>query len=106
MENDTFIIHTPTISAAKYWPGDLGIYATHALVFAQMIVQNKNHGVHAFIVPIRDPKTLKPLEGIEVGDIGPKIGFSTKDNGYLVMKNVVIPKSNMLRRFVSVSKKG
>lgn len=106
MENDTFIINTPTISAAKYWPGDLGIYATHALVFAQMIVQNKGHGVYAFIVPIRDPKTLKPLPGIEVGDIGPKIGFSTKDNGYLVMKNVVIPKTNMLRRFVSVSKKG
>ena len=32
--------------------------------FAQMIVQNKGYGVYAFIVPIRDPKTLKPLEGI------------------------------------------
>lgn len=75
MENDTFIINTPSVSAAKYWPGDLGIFASHALVFAQMIVQGKNHGVHAFIVPIRDPKTLKALPGIEVGDIGPKFGF-------------------------------
>jgi acyl-CoA oxidase len=106
MENDTFTINTPTISAAKYWPGDLGIFATHALVFAQMIVHGKNHGVHAFIVPIRDMKTLKPLPGIEAGDIGPKIGFDTKDNGYLFMKNISIPKSNMLRRFVSVSKTG
>jgi acyl-CoA oxidase len=46
------------------------------------------------------------LPGIEVGDIGPKIGFHTKDNGFLIMKNVVIPKRNMLRRFISVSKKG
>lgn len=106
MENDTFVINTPTISAAKFWPGDLGIFATHALVFAQMIVHGQNHGVHAFIVPIRDVKTLKTLHGIEVGDIGPKIGFETKDNGYLLMKNIVIPKSNMLRRFISVSKQG
>ena len=62
--------------------------------------------MHAFIVPIRDVKTLEPLPGIEAGDIGPKIGFLTKDNGYLLMRNVVIPKSNMLRKFVSVSKKG
>lgn len=106
MEDDTFVINTPTISAAKFWPGDLGLFATHALVFAQMIVHGKNQGVHAFIVPIRDVKTLEPLPGIEAGDIGPKIGFLTKDNGYLLMRNVVIPKSNMLRKFVSVSKKG
>jgi acyl-CoA oxidase len=99
-------MNTPTISAAKFWPGDLGIYCSHALVFAQMIVHGQNHGVHAFMVPVRDPKTLKILAGIQIGDIGPKIGFSTKDNGYLLMKNIVIPKSYMLRRFVSVSKKG
>lgn len=57
-------------------------------------------------MPVRDTKTLETLPGIEVGDIGPKIGFSTKDNGYLIMNNIVIPKRNMLRKFVSVSKKG
>lgn len=36
MENDTFTVNTPTVSGAKCWPGDLGIFATHALVFAQM----------------------------------------------------------------------
>ena len=41
-----------------------------------------------------------------MGDIGPKFGFHTKDNGYLIMKSIVIPKSNMLRKFVSVSKTG
>jgi acyl-CoA oxidase len=71
-----------------------------------MIVKGEKHGVHSFIVPIRDVHTLKPLPGIEVGDIGPKFGFETKDNGYLLMKNIVIPKTNMLRRFISVSKQG
>jgi acyl-CoA oxidase len=42
------------IKAIKFWPGDMGIIATHALVFAQMIVKGKNYGVHAFIVQIRD----------------------------------------------------
>ena len=42
MENDTFTVNTPSVSATKCWPGDLGVYATHALVFAQMIVQGQN----------------------------------------------------------------
>ena len=106
MENDTFIINTPTVSAAKFWPGDLGILCTHALVFAQLIIQEKNHGVHSFIVPVRDVETFELLPGVEAGDIGPKYGFHAKDNGYLILNNIVIPKRFMLRRFISVSKKG
>lgn len=30
-------------------------------------------------------KTHKPLNGIEVGDCGPKLGFAGMDNGYLKM---------------------
>ncbi len=64
LENDTFIINTPSISAAKFWPGDLGIWATHALIFAQLIIHGKNHGVHSFIVQIRDVNTFELLPGI------------------------------------------
>lgn len=46
------------------------------------------------------------MPGIEVGDIGPKFGFHSKDNGYLIMRDIVIPKTNMLRKFTSVSKTG
>lgn len=106
LENDTFIINTPSISAAKFWPGDLGIWATHALIFAQLIIHGKNHGVHSFIVQIRDVNTFELLPGIQAGDIGPKFGFHSKDNGYMLMHNIVIPKRNMLRRFVSVDKTG
>lgn len=51
------------------------------------------------MVPIRDMETHKLLPGCEAGDIGPKIGYSIKDNGYLRMKNVRIPRVNMLQRF-------
>jgi acyl-CoA oxidase len=49
---------------------------------------------------------MNPLAGVQVGDIGPKIGFHSKDNGYLIFNNVAIPRKAMLRRFVSVSKNG
>jgi len=36
------------------------------------------------------------LPGIELGDIGPKIGYNSKDNGYIIFKNVRIPRENMV----------
>ena len=52
------------------------------------------------MVPIRDLETHKPLPGITAGDIGPKLGYRTKDNGYLRLDNVRIPRFNMLSRYV------
>ena len=37
---DEFIINTPTITATKYWPGDLGMFSSHAIVFARMIIDD------------------------------------------------------------------
>lgn len=50
MQTDQFIIHSPTPSSTKYWPGDMGRYSTHALVFAQLVIEGNSYGVHAFIV--------------------------------------------------------
>lgn len=104
--NETFVINTPEIGAAKWWIGDLGLYCTHAAVYAQLIINGRKYGIHAFLVPIRDPKTLKVVQGIEVGDIGPKCSFSNKDNGYAIFNNVRIPRKNMLMKYHVVSKNG
>ena len=50
LETDEFVINSPSISAAKYWPGDLGSFANYALVFAKMIIKDVNHGVQSFLV--------------------------------------------------------
>ena len=71
---------------------------------AQLIINNKKYGVHAFIVNIRDKVTHKPMEGIQVGDIGPKYGFNGKDNGFMRLNNVRIPRINMLMKYTKVSK--
>jgi alkylation response protein AidB-like acyl-CoA dehydrogenase len=38
--------------------------------------------------------------------MGPKLGFNSKDNGWLIMTNVRIPRSQMLSKFVSVDREG
>ena len=54
METDEFVIHTPSIKASKFWPGNLGIQATHAIVFARCIADETDFGVQPYIVQIRD----------------------------------------------------
>lgn len=55
---DEFVIHTPSISAAKYWPGDLGRFTTHGVVFARCIANGNDYGTQAFIVQYRDVDTF------------------------------------------------
>ena len=42
------------------------------------------------------------IAGVEVGDIGPKFGYGTNDNGYLRLNNVRILRENMLMRYSKV----
>lgn len=42
---DEFVINTPSITAFKFWPGELGKFATHAAVFARLIIDEKDYGV-------------------------------------------------------------
>lgn len=101
-----FVMHSPTLTATKWWPGDLGRSATHALVQAQLICSGVRRGMHAFMVPIRSLQDHSPLPGITVGDIGPKMNFEHMDNGFLRLNHVRIPKENMLNRFAQVSPDG
>lgn len=63
-------------------------------------------GVMAFFMQIRDVQTNEPLPGIMVGDLGDKLGYNTKDNGWLIMNKVRIPRTNQLSRFMEVDKEG
>lgn len=71
---------------------------------AQLIIAGKPYGPHPFVCQIRDMKTHEPLEGVHVGDIGPKFGYNTMDNGFLLLNHVKIPHINMLAKFSSVDK--
>ena len=105
-QTQEFIIHSPTITSIKFWPGDMSRFSNHAIVFAKLIVDGKALGVHAFMVQTRNLQTWEPLPGIEMGDIGPKFGYNSKDNGYMLFKQVRIPRSNMMTRFVEIDSQG
>jgi acyl-CoA oxidase len=66
----------------------------------------ENHGPTPFIVQIREKKTHQPLEGIAVGDIGPKYGYASMDNGYMLFDHFRVPKSALLNRYIDVSEDG
>ena len=103
-----FIIHSPYITASKWWNGALGRTANHCIVVAQLLLPDpktgeyKWHGPHQFIMQIRDKKTHKPLPGIVIGDIGPKYGYTSMDNGYMLFNNFRVPHSALLAKYSGV----
>ncbi|XP_048244379.1 peroxisomal acyl-coenzyme A oxidase 1-like [Haliotis rufescens] len=103
---DEFVMNTPKITSMKWWPGGLGKSSTHAIVLAQLVLRGKNYGMHPFIVQLRSLEDHTPMPGITVGDIGPKLALQNIDNGFLMMNNVRIPRTNMLMRNAKVSRDG
>jgi len=59
-----FVIHSPTITATKWWPGEMGRYANHAFVMARLIVKDHDYGIAPFIVQIRQEATHKWMPGV------------------------------------------
>lgn len=101
-EDKNFILHSPYLTSSKWWIGGLGRTANHVVLMAQLLVEGKSYGPHTFVAQIRDMQTHEPLEGICVGDIGPKFGLNAIDNGYLLFNQVKIPHINMLAKFSRV----
>jgi acyl-CoA oxidase len=102
---DEFVLSTPTLQSIKWWPGCLGKIATHCVLYAQLIIDGKEHGVQVFIVQIRDENHL-PLKGIRLGDLGNKMGDGGNDTGFMIMEDVRIPRDYMLMKYRRVTQKG
>jgi acyl-CoA oxidase len=101
----TFIIHTPNDAAQKEYIGNAALHGRMATVFAKIIIQGKDYGVGAFIVPLRDASG-KLLPGITIKDCGRKLGLNGVDNGVIRFNRVEIPADEMLDKFASVNAQG
>ncbi|WP_140393302.1 acyl-CoA dehydrogenase, partial [Leucobacter sp. 7(1)] len=104
-ETEEFEIHTPFTGAWKEFLGNAALHGQAAVVFAQLITQDVNHGVHAFFVPIRTPDG-KLLPGVGSEDDGVKGGLNGIDNGRLHFTHVRIPRTNLLNRYGDVAPDG
>ncbi|XP_021962932.1 peroxisomal acyl-coenzyme A oxidase 3 isoform X2 [Folsomia candida] len=102
-----FVLHSPDFEAAKVWVGNLAKAATHAAVFAQLITPDETcHGLHCFIVPIRDQHTMLPFPGVIIGDMGEKLGLNGMDNGYMMFDHYTIPREALLNKSGDVDEDG
>ena len=108
-KTDEFVIHTPEPKATKWWPGELGRIANYAVVFAQLKIPDddgvvSNYGVAPFIVQLRSLDDHKHLPGVKTGDMGPKLGYYGKDNGWATFDQVRIPRDQLLQKFIQVDR--
>ena len=104
-QTKTFTIHSPSWSAGKIYIGNSARDGEMASVFAQLYIGGELKGVHAFLVPIRDPQK-KLLPGIHIDDNGEKIGLNGVDNGLIWFNQVKVPKGALLNRFANVDENG
>lgn len=103
-EKDTIVIHTPGKNDNKEYIGN-ALHSQMASVFAQLIVNGKNEGVHAILVPLRN-KAHELLPGITVEDNGYKLGLNGVDNGKIWFDQVEVPKENLLNKYGTILANG
>ncbi|WP_193597752.1 acyl-CoA dehydrogenase [Microbacterium sp. YJN-G] len=104
-ETEEFVIHTPFRAATKEYLGNAALHGIAATVFAQLITNGVNHGVHCFYVPLRD-ENGDDLPGIGREDDGLKGGLNGIDNGRLSFDHVRVPRTNLLNRYGDVAADG
>ena len=78
-----FVINTNSEEEVKWIVEGGGVYATHCLMIANLYSLGKSYGPQVFFFQIRDLETFELFEGVDVGDIGPKLTTVTKDLGYM-----------------------
>ncbi|MGH3960988.1 acyl-CoA dehydrogenase [Mycobacterium sp.] len=104
-----FVIDSSTPSARKEYIGGAAETAMVAAVFARLITSEDgkpvDHGVHCFIVPIRDDDG-NDLPGVTTSDNHYKGGLPGVDNGRIVFDHVRVPRENLLNKFGDVGPDG
>ncbi|MGV9713303.1 acyl-CoA dehydrogenase family protein [Gordonia sp. NPDC003424] len=109
-ETQEFVIDSPTPSSRKDYIGGAAQHARVAAVFAQLVTagpgeEPQSHGVHCFVVPIRDDDG-NDLPGVTTSDCGYKGGLAAVDNGRIMFDDVRVPAESLLNRYADVAEDG
>ncbi|WP_136466053.1 acyl-CoA dehydrogenase [Flagellimonas onchidii] len=103
-KTDSIIIHTPGQNDNKEYIGN-ALHSKMASVFAQLIVDGKNEGVHAILVPLRD-ENHDLLKGVTIKDNGYKLGLNGVDNGKIWFDQISVPRENLLDKYGEIKDDG
>ena len=100
-----FVLNSPTVYSHKYWITNGALHAQWAIVFAQLYMGATNEGVHTFLVRIRN-QDMSVAAGVDIEDIGMKMGLNGVDNARIAFNNLRIPREALLNRYSDVSPEG
>jgi len=100
---DIMLLNSPTNTSIKCWIGNV-LVASYAIVFANLIHNDVNMGLHPFLVKLRDSNGVMP--GIKICDLGQKKGLNGLDNGTIQFRNVKLLRSSILKKYGYVDNNG
>ncbi|KAJ7321468.1 hypothetical protein OS493_034821 [Desmophyllum pertusum] len=104
-ETKEFIVNTPTPLAQNTGITNGACHAHHIVVFSQLYIDGVNQGIHGVLVPIRD-KNLNVMPGVQIHDMGHKMGLNGVDNAKFFFENVRVPRENLLNLSSDVAEDG
>jgi len=102
-DGDSFILHSPNEGAHKNWISQ-GLVADKTVVVADLRIEKKSYGPHAFLINLRENGELVP--GVTTQDMGTKTVGNDLDNASIAFDHVKIPKSSLLSRFADIDENG
>lgn len=100
-----FVINSPTVLSQKYWITNGALHSNYSVVFAQLLKDGNNEGVHAFLVRIRD-QNKKPVPGVTLEDMGAKLGLNGLDNARISFENLRVPRTALLNKYSEIDENG
>ena len=89
---EEFVIHTPFRGAWKDYLGNAALHGIAATVFAQLITNGVNHGVHCFYVPIRDDERRVPARASAARTTGSRAASTASTTAGCTSTNVRVPR--------------
>lgn len=100
-----FVLHTPSVGATKFWIGGIANHSTFAVVFARLLIDGSDKGVHVFLAQLRTRDGVS-LPGVRLVECGQKIGVNCLDNGGIQFDHFRVPRTALLNRFSDVDEHG